>query len=359
MKKRILHIDYDDLKNPYAAGGQAYTTRELMKRLAQTYEITVVTGKYPGAKNEYIEGISYVRLGIGTKGFSVSLLSHWLLIPWYVLLAQKNYDIIFECFTGPFTVSFIPFFAKKPLIGLPMFFDSKRLGEKYHLPLDIFQKTLIKKYKKFIVLTENLGERVKALNQKAMYSIIAGGVSDELLASTIKTGEYALYIGRIDIYNKGLKLLLEAWKTINEKLIIAGNGNDEEAIKKMINDFGLENKVKFVGKITGKTKTELYSRAHFVIQPSRFETFGYVALETLASGKLLVCFDIPGFDWIPEKSAIKVKTIDVKELEQGIKKAIDSVMLLKEVRVVNRAFAKQFTWDNIAKQYEIELQKYL
>jgi glycogen synthase len=354
---KILYLDYDDLKNPYAAGGQAYTTSELMGRLSKHHEITVVTGKYPNSKSGINKGIKYVRLGIGNMGYFISLISHWLLLPFYVLFFQNKYDVIIECFTGPFTTSFVPFFANKPLIALPMFFDSKKMAKKYRLPLDIFQNNFVKKYSRFIVMTKEMKKKVIALNPNAVVKVIPGGVTEELLNSESVRGKYALYIGRLDPYNKGLDLLISAWKNVNNKLIIAGNGtnNDTKKMKEMVNNLGLNKKIKFVGRVEGKEKINLYENALFVVQPSKFETFGYVALETLAAGKLLVCFDIPGFKWIPRGRALKIKDISVRGLKKGLKQAFSSEYFSKQKSKSNKKFAKLFNWDLISEKFNKEL----
>lgn len=356
---KILHIDYDDLNNPYAAGGQAYTTSELMQRLAKQHDITVVTGNYPGAKNITRKGVRYIRLGIGNKGYTVSMLSHWFLLPFYVAFHQKRYDVILECFTAPFTVSLIPFIVRKPLIALPSFFDSKKLAEKYNLPLDIFLNLFIKKYKKFITLTDDLAQRVKKLNPSALCITVPGGITKDFFLKRPLQGTYALYVGRIDIYNKGLQVLLEAWKMIDKNLIIAGSGkkSEEDTLRALIKTYGLQKRVQFIGRVAGKKKIELYRRSAFIIQPSFYETFGYVALEALASGKLLICFDISGYRWIPKKCSIKIAPFTANKLEKGIQKAFHAKKLQENAEKINRNFAKNFTWDAITQQFQQALEK--
>jgi glycosyltransferase involved in cell wall biosynthesis len=354
---KILFIDYDDLNNPYAGGGQAYMTRELTKRLSVNHNITIVTGKYPQARNLTYGNLHYFRLGIGNLGYMVSLISHWLLIPIYVLFYQHSYDVIIECFTAPFTTSFVPMFARKPLIALPTFFDSAQLAKKYHLPLDIFQNLLIRKYNHFICMTEVLKRRIHSIHPKAYIKIIPGGTDIELFKSKNIHGEYVLYIGRIDIYNKGLRLLVEAWKNFNTKLIIAGSGNKKEleTLVKLISDNHLQKNILMIGKVDGKQKIDLYRKSLFVVQPSIYETFGFTALETLASGKLLVCFDIEGFKWIPSKYAIKIKSINTKSLILGLKHALRSVKAKNNICRINRDFASKFSWDNVSVIFEKEL----
>lgn len=351
---KILHLDYDNLKNPSAGGGQAIITRELMTRLSAVHEITVVTGNFPGAENEDLGNLHYRPLGIGGLGFTISLLSHWLLIPLYVLFHQSKYDLITENFTSPFTVSFIPVFARKPLIAIATFFDSEDLGKKYHLPLGVFKKMLLGKYSRIITLTSNLKYRILHQHPHIAVQVIPGGVDKSLFKGPVTTGEYALYIGRIDIFNKGLELLLSAWQNIPLPLIIAGSGrpSDEKELLRLIKNNHLDRRVKYVGRIDGSKKMDLYQHCRFVIQPSQFETFGFVALETLAAGKLLVCFDIPGFAWIPAKYAFKIKDQTASGLHQGLQQVISDNSLITTAKTANRSFARRFDWDLLARKYD-------
>lgn len=356
---KILYLDYDDQKNPYANGGQAHTTSELTERLSKKHQITIVTGNYPRAKKMKKSGVRYVRLGIGNLGFTVSLLSHWLLLPLYVSVNQPKYDVVLECLTSPFTVSLVPLVSRKPLIAIVHFFDSRELSKKYNLPLDILQKVITKKYRYFIVFTKDLQKRVLRLHPSASVSVIPGGIDSTFLKSRVCSGKYALYLGRIDIFNKGLDLLLEAWKNIPEKLIIAGPGQkkEREKILALIRKNKLQQRVVCYGRVTGQRKIDLYRKSSCVVQPSRYETFGYVALEAIASGKLLVCSDIPGFKWIPNSCALKVKRLNAKQLQQTIEEALGSTALQRNMSKTGRNFAKQFSWDRIAEQYHHELER--
>ncbi|MBA2571576.1 MAG: glycosyltransferase family 1 protein, partial [Gemmatimonadetes bacterium] len=63
MTLRVLHCIYDDPGNPWVAGGGAVRVRELYRRLQGDVEVTVASGNFPGARNETIQGVRYVRLG--------------------------------------------------------------------------------------------------------------------------------------------------------------------------------------------------------------------------------------------------------------------------------------------------------
>ena len=63
MIPTVLHVIYDDPANPWVGGGGAVRVRELYKHLAGRVNVTVATGNFPGAHDESVDGIRYVRLG--------------------------------------------------------------------------------------------------------------------------------------------------------------------------------------------------------------------------------------------------------------------------------------------------------
>jgi len=350
---RILYFDYDDVNNPYASGGQAYSTSELVKKLSLSHEVTVVTGKYPSAKNVTKGNITFIRLGVGNLGFTISLISHWILMPFYAMFHQKNYDLIVECFTGPFTVSLLPLVANKPLIAIASFFGSEMLSKKYHLPVDFFINVLLRRYKHVVTLTQEMSDNIKKFCPQATIRVIPGGVNKTLLEKIPENGEYVLYLGRIDVFNKGLDLLVQSWNDIDCNLVIVGNGrsSDTKYLNELITKHQLNEKVKLIGRLDGEEKYTYYSNSLFVVQPTLFETFGYVALETLAAGKVLVCFDIEGYKWIPQDNAVKIKERSVKALKDSINDTLKNTRMLEMAKAKNKEFARRFDWDVITDSY--------
>ena len=97
-----------------------------------------------------------------------------------------------------------------------------------------------------------------------------------------------LFLGRINPI-KNIHSLFDILVDIDDvKYIIAGEANlkDEikylEFLKNEVIKFGLENKVVFLGKISGKNKFKLISSSKCLVLPSYSENFGNVVLESLS-----------------------------------------------------------------------------
>jgi glycosyltransferase involved in cell wall biosynthesis len=103
---------------------------------------------------------------------------------------------------------------------------------------------------------------------------------------------YALAFGRLTL-KKGFDLLLKAFAQAQAvereiDLIIAGKGEEQNALIQQAKQLGLERRVHFRGQATPEEVVRLLNGCLFVVVPSRYEPFGIVALEALAAGKPLL-----------------------------------------------------------------------
>ena len=95
--------------------------------------------------------------------------------------------------------------------------------------------------------------------------------------------EYFLAIGRL-VKEKGFDILINAWKDIDEKLIILGSGRLKKNLLKQIKDTSQENKIFIEESVSKNEIDEFYARAKMLIISSRREGGPRVALEALLRG---------------------------------------------------------------------------
>lgn len=96
---------------------------------------------------------------------------------------------------------------------------------------------------------------------------------------------YALFIGRLS-REKGVDILIDAFKTINFKLKIAGTGDIfEELVEKCR---GFDN-IEFIGFVSSDEKEAIISKASFIIVPSlQYENFPVSILDAFSRGKTVI-----------------------------------------------------------------------
>lgn len=355
MKKTIIISNYDDIKNPYYAGGGAYAVHEVAKRLSKSFNVTVITGTYPGAKNQKIHGVAYERIGTDFGGPKIGQLMYQTLLPYHV--SRKKFDLWVESFTPPFSTNFLQLYTKKPVVGLIHMLASEDMKRKYKLPFDVVENAGLKTYNYFISTSEIIREKIKQLNPKATIEIIPNGI-EKIKLNTRRKKEYILFLGRIEVNQKGLDLLLEGFKKIHKtvpyKLAIAGNGEEKQIaiLKSLIVKKELEDSVVLLGRVDGEKKKEVFEKSVCMVLPARFETFSIVALEALAYGVPLISFDIPGLSWIPNTCRVTVKSFDVQTLAKKIKSVSQDVVLQKQLIKNGKKLTEKYTWDHIAEKYQ-------
>lgn len=356
-KLNIAFLDFDDLKNPLLSGGQARATFEVARRLASLgHKITIITNRYPGSHDYSYQGIHYKHIGIGTSNLRINNLAFFLALP--LTIRSLTADVIVECFTAPISTCFSPLFTKIPVIGMPTMFEAKEFSRKYHLPFHLIEKFGCKFYKYFLAYSASNSKKMRKLNPKILTRIIPNGISEEFFKQKEYERGYALFIGRIDIVQKGLDLLLSSISKIKKQLdiriIIAGNGPDDQEIKlkRLIDQYDLGDKVLFIGRVDGRRKQELLANCTFGIYPSRFEDFPLVPLEFAAFRKPLICFDIDGLAWIPKDVSLKAKPFKVQELSANILKLARDNNFRTSLKRKCLNFARRYGWNNIALDYQ-------
>ena len=97
-------------------------------------------------------------------------------------------------------------------------------------------------------------------------------------------GNYALFVGRLDP-EKGIRTLLDAWKTLEIPLRIRGSGRLENEVRERIARDGLQH-VELVDELPRPRLMALMKGARFLVWPSEgyYETFGLAAVESFAAG---------------------------------------------------------------------------
>ena len=223
----------------------------------------------------------------------------------------------------------------------------------------MIEKFGIKKYKYIVALTIQIKNKIRTINPQATIKIIPPAIDSNQFKNKSNEKDFVLYMGRIDMYQKGLDVLIEAWKEIEKinkktKLYIAGSGtkNDTKALEQLIAASKLSESIKLIGKVSGKDKNYYLSSCKFFIAPSRFETFGISVLEALAAGKAVLCTDIEGFEWISNTCSFKVNSNNISKLAQGIEYLLTNTDKRENMQKHARVFAKRYSLKSVVSHYE-------
>lgn len=97
-----------------------------------------------------------------------------------------------------------------------------------------------------------------------------------------------LFLSRLN-YKKGADRLLDAAARLRDQgarfqVVVAGTGEDEQALRAQADRLGLGARVHFVGFASGATKVSLFEASDLFVLPTSQENFGFVLFEALAAG---------------------------------------------------------------------------
>ena len=134
-------------------------------------------------------------------------------------------------------------------------------------------------------------------------------------------------------------------------LVIAGKKGwmvDEiyEAPKK----YGVEDGVKFIGRVADADLPAVYKMAELFVWPSLMEGFGLPLLEAMQMGVPVICSDRGALPEVAGKAALQVNPEKTEEITEAIRLVLEN----KELRegLVEKGYkrVKQFSWKEAAKQ---------
>ena len=98
------------------------------------------------------------------------------------------------------------------------------------------------------------------------------------------------------VYYKGIQFLIEAVRTLEVTVVVAGEGPLAEVLRKQIHNAGLDNRVLLVGRVSDQELSCLYRMADLFVLPSiePSEAFGIVQLEAMARGLPVINTNLRG-----------------------------------------------------------------
>ncbi len=359
MKKKlqIIHADTDDLDNPLA-GGQPVRTFEVNKRLAEHYDITVFTATYKNAVNLRKENVHYKRVGCYIKPFGLSPHLSFLagLGPKIIL---TPHDLVIEEFMPPVGFSLLPLWTSKPVITIVQWYYFQFWEKKYRMPFSSVMKRIaaLGFYKYFIAQTEAMSKEIARYVPDALIETIPCGINKTDFIQNPVYKDFALYIGRMDEYQKGLDMLVEIWKKVSASdripLVIAGSGPFQKSLEENFSQAGLSDLITFAGKVKGREKENLLAKCRFLVMPSREETFGITALEAMAASKPGVIYNIDNLNEVmTEKWGEVVTPFDTELFAKKVSTLWNNPDVCRNKGIKGREAARFYLWDNIAKQQD-------
>ncbi len=230
------------------------------------------------------------------------------------------------------------------------------------------EKHLAKKCDRILVATDrerdHLMQHYGACNEKI--GVVPCGVNLNLFRPLDKAAarqqlgfapdeSIVLYVGRFAPV-KGIDRLMEAIANLEHHqrlrlVIVGGDGNDAREsrdFQRLAGKLSIQDSVTFVGRIEQDKLPTYYSAADVLVVPSHYESFGLVALESLASGTPVVATKVGAMESILKEGETGhvVSNGSPRLLARGIEKFISNSNGLSAHEV--RASVTRYAWSNVA-----------
>jgi glycosyltransferase involved in cell wall biosynthesis len=168
-------------------------------------------------------------------------------------------------------------------------------------------------------------------------------------------------IGRLDVYTKGLDLLLPAFASAAAAapplgtLALVGpdwNGGRAE-LERSTRELGLDDRVRFPGRVDGNEVAELLAAADVYVQSSRHEGFSLAVAEALLAGKPVIMTREVGAGSFDEIASLPhVRLVDARADDLGralVAFAGDLPRLREAAEAARPAVAEFLSWPRIAR----------
>lgn len=167
-------------------------------------------------------------------------------------------------------------------------------------------------------------------------------------------GKYLLAVSSITRH-KGYETLLTAYAALGKEappLLIAGGIVDTETHRRMcaiIQEEGLENRVRLLGSVSYQDLPELYRNALAFVLPSHLESFCLPLVEAMRSGLPIVVSNLPVCQEIAADSALYAAPGDAAGLAEQIRTVLRQPELSRALAAKAYQRSLAFTWNETAK----------
>jgi glycosyltransferase XagB len=352
-KLRVLIFNWRDTKHMWAGGAEVYVHQIAKRWVEDGHDVTLFCGNDGNCKRtETVDGVEIIRRG---GFFSVYF---WAFV-YYLSKFRGMYDVVIESENGaPF---FTPLYVKVPKFLVVHHVHQEVFRENLSYPMSLIARfveskmaRLVYKNQPIITVSESSKKELIKLGfvNNGDIKIVTPGVDVNSFSKYKKTSHPSfIYFGRLKPY-KNIDVAIEAFSMIANKfpdasLTIAGDGESKEDLKEMVNKLNLNDKIKFLGRVSEEEKNVYLAKNWLAIQPSSFEGWGITVIEANACGTPVVASRVNGLkdSVVHGKTGLLVKRRSAKAFYMAMSKVIKNEALRKKITIGAHIWSRNFDWD--------------
>jgi len=184
-----------------------------------------------------------------------------------------------------------------------------------------------------LAVSEALAQKLRKLTRNPV-SVVPNILPAYMFAKKLrprsgKTDTYTFIgIGNL-IPNKDFTTALRAFAATarsapGAKLLLVGDGEEADALRALAAELNIQDKVCFLGRIDNHRLPEVLGECDCFVLPSRYETFGVVYLEAMASGLPVIATRCGGpEEFVNDQNGILVPVGDVEALAAAMRQIME------------------------------------
>ncbi len=299
---------------------------------------------FADACRNHLKGFDVLYERHGYMGFGGVIAAQWLRIP---LILELNGNIIKEIDER----------------GLSMSVLQRKIGR--WITIRTFLAA-----DRIVVVSEALGRTL--VNDyhipAGKISIVLNGVDVDLFSQqyagdkvrtrfALAAGPIVGFVGSFEPWH-GVDLLVSAFQEVSRmhpeaQLVVIGEGSGKEKAVTRANHLGLDDKVKFLGRLSQTQVAAVLSVAKVLVAPYPFDYSDIVGtplkiMEYMAASKGIVASTAPLHEMIEhEVTGLRVAPANAKSLADGINRLLENDELCDTLGQTAAKFAQKYSWDQV------------
>ena len=356
---------------PKQLGGTEIATYNIAKHLARRgHEVHVITSLDKGLPREGMEHGFYVHRIFWRKIRFLGIMSFWVKMFW--CLKTISPDIVHVQSIG----MGIPGFLAKTFLKKPFVVYGR--GSEVYLPStfkNVISKLVLKNTESIIALTEDMKSEMQKLCDRDIL-VVPNGIDLEKFKNLsrkdireilkIKDNENIItFVGTLRPV-KGVKYLIKAMELIvkkneNAKLMLVGDGEEREELESLVEEFGLKERVKFVGRVQNEEIPQYMAASDVLVLPSLSEGFPVTILEAMASGLSIVATKVGGLPEIVKdgENGFLVEPNNYGQIAEKVILLLEDEELRYKISKNNKERTKRYSWGHAVDKLEEIYQSFL
>lgn len=311
------------------AGGAERFVLEVSRRLAARHQVTIYT-------SEYIPANTYPDL---------SELPIVTIPAWQWATTHLKEDVIFTHTHSP---NLLVYRNRHVAYCVHSFMNDSGTNRPDIVLRRFLDREAMKRNQRILANSKYTAARFQALYHRKTTDVIYSGIGPQYFNLPGKTGDYALYVGRIEP-GKGLDRLVAWWQNIDYDLVLVGGG-DPAYIRSLQQKHNP--RITILAPQFDEELTKTYQNCRFVVFLPYAEALGLVPMEAMAAAKVVIAANAGG----PAETVIHGITgfliNSEEEFCQIAARLIASEQICRDMGAAGRQHVQQFAWDNIAARIE-------